>query len=317
MSKLTGQQVAQLQAALLDAFDQAELTQMMKVDLGEDLDSIVGGRTRTEVVFNLLGWADRHGRVSDLVRSAQALRPASPALATLAAELGGAPGAATPSPAAAPAATSAAGAITIGTIEAANVGQTQIINQQGAVIVLGDRNVLAGGDLAGNVIQTGDRNVATGGGAYIAGSVNTGGGDFVGRDKIVQGDAVQGDKITVGDVSGTAVAIGRGASASVQQGPRSAELAQALAPVVEAIQRTAADAAAQATAMQAIADLEQELAQGKGADDTRVAGILDVLADLVPGAVAAVVGAFATPLLSGMAGPVTRYVLGQLRRRQE
>jgi PPE-repeat protein len=167
-----------------------------------------------------------------------------------------------------------------------------------------------------NSPDAGGAEIHTGGGACIAGSVNTGGGDFVGRDQIVQGDAVQGDKITVGDVSGIGIAIGRRASASVQQGPSSAELVQALAPVVEAIQRTAADAAAQATAMQAIADLERELARGKGADDARVAGILDGLADLIPGAVAAVVGAFATPLLSGMAGPVTQYVLGQLRRRQ-
>lgn len=40
--------------------------------------------------------------------------------------------------------------------------------------------------------------VATGGGAYVPGKVTITGGDFVGRDKIVHGDAVKGDKI-VGD----------------------------------------------------------------------------------------------------------------------
>ena len=68
--------------------------------------------------------------------------------------------------------------------------------------------------------------------------------------------------------------------------------------------------------MQEIEALKQELAKGKDADDARVAGILDGLANLVPGAVAAVVSAFGTPLLAGLAGPVTQFVLGQLKRRQ-
>jgi len=63
-------------------------------------------------------------------------------------------------------------------------------------------------------------------------NVNTGGGDFVGRDKTIHGDAVHGDKvtgdrITVGDISHSiGVAIGTGASASVtiQQPPSEAEL---------------------------------------------------------------------------------------------
>jgi len=37
--------------------------------------------------------------------------------------------------------------------------------------------------------------VKTGGGAVVFGSVHTGGGDFVGRDKIIQGDEVSGDKV--------------------------------------------------------------------------------------------------------------------------
>ena len=56
------------------------------------------------------------------------------------------------------------------------------------------------------------------------------------------------------------------------------------------------------------------MAKGKGADDQRVAGILDDLAKLVPGAVAAVASAFGTPLLGGIAGPVTQFVLNQLKR---
>src|SRR5689334_14898367 len=53
-------------------------------------------------------------------------------------------------------------------------------------------------------------NLHTEGGADVSGDVNTGGGDFVGRDHI------EGDKITVGDVrDSTAVAIGQDATANV------------------------------------------------------------------------------------------------------
>ncbi len=157
--------------------------------------------------------------------------------------------------------------ISIGKIEAVNVGETQVIDQRGAIINVGDRN-----------------EINTGGGAYIGGGVNTGGGNFVGRDQ------------------------------TVQQGLGGAELAVALAPLIDAIQRAAPNPETQAAAMREMEELKQELAKGKGADDQRVAGILDDLAKLVPGAVAAVVSAFGTPLLGGIAGPVTQFVLNQLKR---
>lgn len=192
----------------------------------------------------------------------------------------------------------AAAGISIGKIQAMNVGETQFIDQRNATITVGERE-----------------EVDTGGGAYVRGGVHTGGGAFVGRD-YVAGDQVTGDKITVGDVGGTGVAIGRQARAAVQTGISGDELARALAPVVEAIKTASADAAAQAAGQQLVAELQQELAKGKAADDKRVASILDGLANLVPGAVAAIVGAFGTPRLAGVAGPVTEFALGQLKRRQ-
>jgi len=59
----------------------------------------------------------------------------------------------------------------------------------------------------------------TGGGATFARDIDTGGGDFIGRDQnihgdVVGGDKVGGDKIAVGDISGSSgLAIGRGAQA--------------------------------------------------------------------------------------------------------
>jgi hypothetical protein len=41
----------------------------------------------------------------------------------------------------------------------------------------------------------GSGRIHTGGGAHVRGDVRTGGGDFVGRDKVVRGDEVHGDKI--------------------------------------------------------------------------------------------------------------------------
>jgi hypothetical protein len=263
MAQLSGAQTSQLQEALLAAFDAAELAQMVNVALGEDLESIAGGGARAAVVFNLIQWAERRERVGDLVRAAQAQRPQNGVFAELARTLGGTTATAAPQP---PAAVppGAPGGISIGKIEAANVGETQIIDQRGATFNLGSRT-----------------EINTGGGAYIGGSVNTGGGSFTGRDSIVYG---------------------------------SADLDAALAPVVDAI-RQHAGAAAQVAALEQVAALKQELAKGKEAGDSRVAGILDGLANLVPGAVAAVAGAFGTPLLSGMAGPVTQFVLEQLKRR--
>ncbi len=120
------------------------------------------------------------------------------------------------------------------------------------------------------------------GGISISGTVGTVGGDMVGGDKIV------------------------GA-------PSAAALDEALRPVIEAIR--AASPAAQPDAEAKVAALRQEAAKGKGADDTVVARLVDGLAGLMPGVTGAVVGAFGTPLLGGIAGPVTKFVLDKLRGR--
>ncbi len=70
------------------------------------------------------------------------------------------------------------------------------------------------------------RVVETSGGAYIEGDVSTGGGTFIGRDQTVRGDVVHGDKvggdmvggdkITIGDISGSNVALGREAQVDIQ-----------------------------------------------------------------------------------------------------
>ena len=58
----------------------------------------------------------------------------------------------------------------------------------------------------------------------------------------------------------------------------------------------------------------KEAARGEKADDGRLAQLIEGLVDLAPGAVSAVVSAFASPILAGIAGPVTKYVLDKLKR---
>lgn len=145
-------------------------------------------------------------------------------------------------------------------------------------------------------------------------SVDTDGGnvsagrDFVGRDRIVQGD-----DINVGDMSGNVgVAIGRGARASVNQGVSPRDLEPLFATLLASVaQHTSAEK--RDAAVQKVEELKQEVAKGKDANDSRIATIIDGLTAMVPGAVGAVVSTFASPILGGIAGPVTRFVLGKIK----
>ncbi len=118
------------------------------------------------------------------------------------------------------------------------------------------------------------------GGVSISGKIGSVGGDIVGRDKIVAA-------------------------------PSHAALDGAFRPVAEAIGAAAPEVRAEAEAK--LAALRQEVDKGKQAHDGTVAKLVDGLAALVPGAASAVVSAFATPILGGITGPVTEFVLDKLR----
>jgi hypothetical protein len=114
------------------------------------------------------------------------------------------------------------------------------------------------------------------GGVNITGGNVTAGGDIVGRDKIV----------------GTQIS--------------STQLDPIFAPLLNAV-RTTPEAA------QKVEALKSEVAKGKNADDGVMAKLVEGIVGLVPAAVSAVVTAFASPILGGVAGPVTKYVLDKLR----
>jgi hypothetical protein len=118
------------------------------------------------------------------------------------------------------------------------------------------------------------------GGVSISGSVGSVGGDIVGRDKIV------------------------GATSAAQ-------LDGALRALAEAIAAAPADKRVEAETK--LAEFKEEAAKGKGANDSVMAKLLDGMVALVPSATSAIVSAFATPILGGIAGPVTGFVLDKLR----
>jgi len=75
--------LALLQAALLAAFDEAGLRQMVRYELDADLDAIAGGATLQERVFALIAWAVRTNRVAELIAAAQEQNPTNEQLKAL------------------------------------------------------------------------------------------------------------------------------------------------------------------------------------------------------------------------------------------
>ncbi|MFN8469243.1 MAG: SUMF1/EgtB/PvdO family nonheme iron enzyme [Caldilineaceae bacterium] len=67
---LTGPQFEAIQAALLDAFDEQGLRQLCRIELNEDFDVIVATGPLKRRVFDLITWADRNGRIPQLIAAA-------------------------------------------------------------------------------------------------------------------------------------------------------------------------------------------------------------------------------------------------------
>lgn len=56
----------------MNAFDEPELTRLIQLDLG------VGGAAFADLTSNLVAWAEREGRLAELLRAAARERPRSP-----------------------------------------------------------------------------------------------------------------------------------------------------------------------------------------------------------------------------------------------
>ncbi|MCS6937724.1 MAG: caspase family protein, partial [Roseiflexus sp.] len=161
--------------------------------------------------------------------------------------------------------------------------------------VSGARAVGIGGSVSESVIITGNRNTAIQSGRdtiQAGGDVIQTGGDYVG-----------GDKISVGDVSGTGIAIGRGAQAHVQQsGGDHDAFVRAFAQIYAAITARPDDPHVdKEEIVETVKKIEQEAAKGEQANEHKLTRWLRNLAsmaeDIFEVTVAALTGpqaAFAT-----------------------
>jgi hypothetical protein len=70
IARLTGPQFKQFHEALLAAFDQDSLTQMVRMEMGVNINSVAGGSNLSGVAFNLIDWAQRTGRLGELIAAA-------------------------------------------------------------------------------------------------------------------------------------------------------------------------------------------------------------------------------------------------------
>lgn len=84
MTQLSGKQIGAFIDALLDAYPTRDtLRIMVRIELEESLDAITDGANQRVVVFNLITWAERSGRLDDLVAGAVKQNPGNPALRAL------------------------------------------------------------------------------------------------------------------------------------------------------------------------------------------------------------------------------------------
>lgn len=155
------------------------------------------------------------------------------------------------------------------------------IAQGAGAMAVGAGGVLVGGANTGSINTGAQTTVDSGGGTIVGRDVNVTGGDFVGRDRFTTGVSP-------------------------------AELAPLFATLRAAVAAQAA-AHTKVAAVRHVEEIQAEAGKGPRAEDGKIARVVEGLVGLVPGAVGAVVSAFSTPLLDGIAGPVTKYVLGKLK----
>jgi hypothetical protein len=150
--------------------------------------------------------------------------------------------------------------------------------------------------------------VDTGGGAYIGGGVRVNGGDFVGRDQVIHGDQYRAR-----DISGQQVAFGREAQVEVTTGLSGEEIDRLFKPLMDAVGRATPDKQVEAKEMAEA--LKREVQKADMADDTTMAKLINGLVELVPGAMSTVTSMFATPIMGGLAGNATKFVLDMIQRK--
>jgi hypothetical protein len=85
--QLDGELIGALHFALLDAFTPDTMRQMTRIYLDQALENIAGGSDFSGVTFNLIAWAERNGRLPELLNGAIAAVPGNARLKDCAASI--------------------------------------------------------------------------------------------------------------------------------------------------------------------------------------------------------------------------------------
>ena len=68
--RLPKERFLQLKTALLDGYDRAGLRRMLRMGLDTSLDEITSGPTDSDVVFDVIEWAERNDQIPALIAAA-------------------------------------------------------------------------------------------------------------------------------------------------------------------------------------------------------------------------------------------------------
>ena len=87
LNNLDGKQTEELCNILARAFDRDSLERMVKFGLDENLENVAAGNTLPGIVFKLVEWSQRHGKLTVLLKAAREQNPGNVALELIAAKL--------------------------------------------------------------------------------------------------------------------------------------------------------------------------------------------------------------------------------------
>ncbi|HHY56709.1 MAG TPA: pentapeptide repeat-containing protein [Chloroflexi bacterium] len=80
---LNSEHFAQIHRAFLDAFDTGELRLFVRIHLNANLDEITLGQNLAAITLELIAWADRQGRLREMIDAALRQNPGNPQLQDL------------------------------------------------------------------------------------------------------------------------------------------------------------------------------------------------------------------------------------------
>jgi hypothetical protein len=136
------------------------------------------------------------------------------------------------------------------------------------------------------------------------------------RSELLEGDrfcskcgtpvGAQAGSVTTGNVAGTGIAIGHGASASVSQGLGAEELAKLFDAVYRRIEQRPDDPEVDKEELaQTVGQVQREVAKGENANESKLRRWLKMLAELAPDVFDVTLAAIANPV-AGVALAVRR-----------